>query len=73
MVEKRKKIIHKYPNCHFFINFIKDIKINVIYLLSEGENQSNFRSVLFNNKYTNFNVAWSKEKNNNFISFLCFA
>ena len=73
LVEKRKKIIRNYPNCQFFVNFIKNIKINLLYLLSENEEKSNFRNVVFNNKYTEFNVTWFKEKNNNFISFLCFA
>ena len=73
LVEKRKKIIRNYPNCQFFVNFIKDVKINLIYLLSENAEKSNFRNVVFDNKYTDFNVAWLKEKNNNFISFLCFA
>ena len=73
LVDKRKNLIDKYPNCQFFVNFIKDIKINILYLLSEKEDKSNFRDVLFNNKYTEFNVTWTKEKKNNFISFLCFA
>ena len=73
LVDKRKSLIDKYPNCQFFVNFIKDIKINILYLLSEKEDKSNFRDVLFNNKYTEFNVTWTKEKKNNFISFLCFA
>ena len=73
LVDKRKHIINKYPNCQFFVNFIKDIKINILYLLSENEDKSNFRNVIFNSKYTEFNITWAKEKKNNFISFLCFA
>ena len=73
LVDKRKDLIEKYPNCQFFVNFIKDIKINILYLLSENEDKSNFRKILFNNKFTEFNITWTKEKKNNFISFLCFA
>ena len=73
LIENRKRIIRNYPNCQFFVNFIKDIKINLIYLLSENEEKSNFRNVVFDNKYTEFNATWLKEKNNIFISFLCFA
>ena len=73
LIDKRKSIIDKYPNCQFFVNFIKDIKINILYLLSEKEEKSNFRNISFNDKFTEFNITWTKEKKNNFISFLCFA
>ena len=73
LVEKRKRIISTYPQCQFFVNFIKDAKINLLYLLSENEEKSNFRKIIFNPIYTQFNVTWNIEKKNNFISFLCFA
>lgn len=73
LVAKRKKIIELYPQCQFFVNFIKDAKINLIYLLSENEGKSNFRKVVFDPIYTQFNVSWNIEKKNNFITFLCFA
>jgi hypothetical protein len=73
LVAKRKKIIEAYPQCQFFVNFIKDAKINLIYLLSEKEDKSNFRKVVFDPIYTQFNVSWNIEKKNNFITFLCFA
>ena len=73
LVDKRKKIINLYPNCQFFVNFIKDIKINILYLLSENEDTSNFRDVIFNAKFSEFNITWINEKKNHFISFLCFA
>ena len=73
LIDKRKNIINQYPNCQFFVNFIKDIKINILYLLSENEDSSNFKDVIFNSKFSEFNVTWIKEKKNNFISFLCFA
>ena len=73
LVDKRKSIIKDYQNCQFFINFIKDEKINLLYLLSENEVKSDFRNVVFDPKYTQFNVSWINEKKKNFIAFLCFA
>lgn len=73
LVEKRKSIIKEYQNCQFFINFIKDEKISLLYLLSENEDKSDFRKVVFDPKYTQFNVSWTSEKKKKFISFLCFA
>jgi hypothetical protein len=73
IMEKRKNIMWKYPNCQFFINFIKDEKIGLLFLLSQNENISNFRNIIFNEQYTEFNVTWMKEKRNIFIAFLCFA
>jgi hypothetical protein len=73
IMEKKKNIMWKYPNCQFFINFIKDEKIGLLFLLSQNENISNFRNIIFNEQYTEFNVSWIKEKKNIFIAFLCFA
>lgn len=73
LVDKRKSIMKDYKNCQFFINFIKDEKINVLYLMSENEDKSDFRKVIFDPKYTQFNVSWIYEKKKNFIAFLCFA
>ena len=73
LVEKRKNIIDKYPNCQFFINFIKDTKMGLLFLLSQNENMSNFRNIMFDPKFTQFNVTWIKEKKKIFIAFLCFA
>ena len=73
IMEKRKNIMWKYPNCQFFINFIKDEKIGLLFLLSQNESLSNFRNIIFDEKYTEFNVTWIKERKNIFIAFLCFA
>lgn len=62
LVDKRKSIIKNYQNCQFFINFIKDEKISLLYLLSENEDRSDFRNVVFDPKYTQFNVSWTNEK-----------
>lgn len=69
---KKKNIIDDYPNCQFVINFIKDPKIGLLFLLSQ-EKSSNFRNILFDNKYKHFNITWIKDKKNVFIAFLCFA
>ena len=73
LTDKRKNIIDDYNNCQFFINFIKDKKIGLLFLLSQNENMSNFRTILFDKKYNKFNVTWMNEKKRIFISFLCFA
>ena len=73
LVDKRKNIINKYPNCQFFINFIKDKRMGLLFLLSQNENMSNFRNIMFDAKFTQFNVTWIKEKKKIFIAFLCFA
>ena len=73
LLNKRKNIIEKYPNCQFFINFIKDKKLGIFYLLSQNENISNFRNIIFNENFKEFNITWMKEKKKIFIAFLCFA
>ena len=71
LINNKKNIIDDYPNCKFFINFIKDKKIGLLFLLSQKEN--NLRNILFDDKYKQFNLTWIKEKKKNFIAFLCFA
>jgi len=73
IVDKKKDIIRKYPKVQFFINFVKDEKIGVLYLLMKNTKMSNFRNVIFDDKYKEFNVTWMRDKNNIFISFLCFS
>ena len=73
LMDKRKNIIEKYPGCQFFISFIKDKKLGLLFLLSQNENMSNFRNILFDNNYTEFNVTWIKERKKIFFAFLCFA
>ena len=72
-MNKRKNIIKDYPKCQFFINFIKDKKMGVLFLLSQNVNNSNFRNIIFNDKYKHFNVTWMKDKKKIFLAFLCFA
>lgn len=73
LLDKRKSLIKDYPNCKFFINFIKDPKISILYLLSENGDKSDFWNVIFDPKFTEFNVTWIKEKKKIFIAYLCFA
>ena len=73
ITNQKKEIIRKYPKVQFFVNFIKDEKIGVLFLLMKNAKNSNFRNVIFDDKYKEFNVTWMREKNNIFISFLCFS
>ena len=73
IVDKKREILKKYPKVQFFVNFVKDEKIGVLYLLMKNTKMSNFRNVIFDDKYKDFNVSWMRDKNNIFISFLCFS
>jgi hypothetical protein len=73
LTDKRKNIVNKYPDSQFFISFIKDKKMSLLFLLSQNENISNFRNIIFDDKYTQFNITWMKEKKKIYIAFLCFA
>ena len=57
----------------FFVNFVKDEKYGILYLLLKSGKNNNFRNVIFDDKYKEFNVTWMRDKNNLFISFLCFS
>ena len=73
IMNQKKEIIKKYPKIQFFVNFIKDEKMGILFLLMKNEKISNFRNVIFDDKFKEFNVTWMKDKNNIFISFLCFS
>ena len=73
IMNQKKEIIKKYPKVQFFVNFIKDEKIGILFLLMKNAKISNFRNVIFDDEYKEFNVTWIKDKNNIFISFLCFS
>ena len=73
IMNQKKEIIKKYPKVQFFVNFIKDEKMGILFLLMKNEKISNFRNVIFDDKFKEFNVTWIKDKNNIFISFLCFS
>ena len=73
IMNQKKEIIKKYPKVQFFVNFIKDEKIGILFLLMKNAKISNFRNVIFDDEYKEFNVTWTKDKNNIFISFLCFS
>ena len=73
LIDKKRDMVKKFPKIQFFINFVKDAKIGVLYLLMKNDKKSNFRNVVFDDKYKEFNVTWMRDKNNVFISFLCFS
>ncbi len=69
IVEKKRKIIHEYPECFFYPTFIKDIKINIILLL---ENNS-IKEKIFYDGFSDFYVTTFNERNNRFLAILCLA
>lgn len=68
ILDKKREIIYEFPNCFFYPIFIKDIKINIIVLLSNNIT----REKLFD-KFSEFNMTIFNIKNNRFFSILCFA
>ena len=79
ILEKRKQIKEKYPEILFKLNIIKDIKINILILISielfynQYNDETMLKGIIFNPKYQYFAVSWANEINRNFISIACFA
>ena len=73
ILNKRKEILYKYPNCFFTLSLIKDSKLCLLFLLSDNKTKNTFREIIFSEKYKYFYVSCTNEKNNNFICILCFA
>ena len=69
VLDKKREIIYKFPKCYFYPTFIKDIKLNLIVLLSNN----NIKEKILNNKFTDFYVSTFNVKNNRFFAILCFA
>jgi hypothetical protein len=69
IIKKKKEIKDEYPECYFYPTFIKDIKINVIFLLAIN----NIKDKIFNKDIKEFYASTFNEKNNRFFSILCFA
>ena len=69
VLEKKREIIYQFPNCFFYPIFIKDIKLNIIILLSN----SILREKIFFDEFTEFYLTTFNIKNNRFFSILCFA
>ena len=69
IINKKKEIIKDYPECFFYPIFIKDIKIDIIFLL--GNN--NLKDKLFHKGFSDFYVSSFNERNNRFFSILCLA
>ena len=66
---KKREINNEFPRCFFYPIFIKDIKINIIFLLSNDI----MREKLFDNKFSEFNITIFNIKNNRFFGILCLA
>lgn len=73
ILDKRKEILEEYPKCYFFYYFIQDSNLALLFLLADNKYKKNLRQVLFDKKYTQFNVSWTKEKNKGFIFTICLA
>ena len=73
ILNKRKEILYKYPNCFFTLSLIKDSKLCLLFLLSDNKSKNTLREIIFSEKYKYFNISCTNEKNNNFIGILCFA
>lgn len=69
IVNKKKEIIKEYPECFFYPIFIKDIRINIIFLL--GNN--NIKEKIFHKGINEFYVSSFNERNNRFFAILCLA
>lgn len=69
VLDKKREIIYEFPKCYFYPTFIKDIKLNLIVLLSNN----NIKEKLLNNTFSNFYVSTFNIKNNRFFAILCFA
>lgn len=69
ILEKKREIIYEYPKCFFYPVFLKDIKLNIIILLSNYK----IREKLFCKDFSEFDVTTFNIKNNRFFAILCFA
>ena len=66
---KKREIINIYPHCFFYPTFIKDIKINILLLLSNNK----LKEKIYDSTFTDFYITTFNEKNNRFFGILCFA
>lgn len=69
VLDKKREIYSEFPNCYFYPIFIRDIKLNIIVLLTNNI----IREKIFNDKFSQFNITTYNIKNNRFFAILCFA
>lgn len=69
IINKKKELIKEYPKCFFYPIFIKNIKINYIFLLEN----SKIRDKIFNKNFLYFYASTFNGKSNRFFAILCFA
>ena len=68
VLDKKREIMYEFPNCFFYPVFIRDIRFNLIVLLSNNRIKEKL-FITFTDFYaTTFNI-----KNNRFFAILCFA
>ena len=69
IITKKREIYRDFPQCCFYPAFIKDIKLNILLLLT---NNIIFDQI-FNKDFTDFYVTSFNEKSNRFFAILCLA
>ena len=69
VIKKKREIYHDFPQCFFYPVFIKDIKLNILLLLTNNK----ILDQIFNKDFTDFYVTAFNEKSNRFFTILCLA
>ena len=69
VLDKKREIISEFPNCFFYPIFIKDIKLNIIILLTNNI----IREKIFYDQFSEFYLTTFNIKYNRFFAVLCFA
>ena len=76
ILRKRMEIKEKYPNCYFNINVVQDIKLSLLFLLLDNENEDEkilFREIVFNPETKGYAISCAKDKRRNFIAIISLA
>ena len=69
IINKKREIINDFPECFFYPTFIKDIKINIIFLLANN----NIKEKIYYKGFSYFYSSSFNEKTNRFFTILCLA
>jgi hypothetical protein len=69
VIKKKREIYHDFPQCFFYPVFIKDIKLNILLLLTNNK----ILDQIFNKDFTDFYMTAFNEKSNRFFTILCLA
>ena len=69
VIRKKREIYRDFPQCFFYPIFIKDIKLNILLLLTNNK----IFDQIFNKDFADFYVTTFNEKSNRFFAILCLA